>query len=165
LGERDQGVRLAASALGLGYLPVAPGTWASAVAAAVYWSLRALPASHCILITQALFCVALLAGFAVCPRAQRVFGQADPGPFVLDELAGQWLTCLVFWSPDALAHAVGALLAFRLFDITKPFPLRRIEKLPGAWGVILDDLVAALYAAILLWVVRIAAPALLATQP
>jgi phosphatidylglycerophosphatase A len=148
-------VKAAASGLGLGYLPVAPGTWASAAAAFAYWGLRHLPTVPCAAAVAGLFLVAMAVGFIVCPPAQAVYGAPDPGVFVLDELAGQWLTCLLFWWPDRSWHAIAALVAFRVFDIAKPFPIRHVERLGGAWGVMFDDLVAALYAAGALWVLRL----------
>jgi phosphatidylglycerophosphatase A len=138
--------------MGLGYLPVAPGTWASVGAAAVYLALRRLPLQLCMAALAVGVVLVLLLGLALAPRALRIYGRADPGHFVLDEVAGLWLTCLLFPWPDGLAAGVSALVAFRVFDIAKPFPIRRLEKLPGGWGVMLDDLLAAVYAAAALWV-------------
>ena len=148
------GVKLASSALGLGHLPVAPGTWASAAAAVVYWLLRQrLAPVPCAVALAGLFLAALVLGLLVCPGAQKVYGEQDPGQFVLDEFAGLWLTCLVFWWRGPSHTAVAAFLAFRFFDIVKPFPVGRLEDVPGRWGVMLDDLAAAVCSAATLWAV------------
>jgi len=153
MAERDCAVKVAASALGLGHLPVAPGTWASAGAAAVYLGLRALgdPLSYGLLGVLTLLAIAL--GLAVCPRAAELYGSKDPQEFVLDEVAGLWLTCLLFHWRGPLATAVAAFVAFRFFDVLKPPPIRRLERIPGAWGVMVDDLAAAVYAAASLYLV------------
>jgi phosphatidylglycerophosphatase A len=153
--EKHVAVKLAASALGLGHLPVAPGTWASAGALAVYLAVDQLPRPWAVVVLGALLAVVIVLGLHLCPRAQALYGSEDPRPFVLDEVAGQWLTCLVLWPHDGLWPAAGAFVAFRVFDIVKPPPVCNAEKLPGAWGPMADDLVAALYAAGALWLVRL----------
>ena len=151
--RNDTAVKAAASALGLGHLPVAPGTWASAGAALVYLLVQWLDRPVAYALLAALFVGVVVLGLAVCPRAIEVYGDKDPGPFVLDEVAGYWLTCLAFHWSSPLATAVSAFVAFRFFDIVKPFPIKRLERIPGAWGVMLDDLAAGVYSAALLWVV------------
>ncbi len=151
MSRADLMVKLTSSALGLGYLPVAPGTWGSAGAAGAYWLLRQTgPAGP--VITGVLLLAVCVVGVWTCPAAIELFGASDPGRFVLDELAGCWLTCLLFWGRGPLVTAAAAFVAFRVFDILKPFPLRALERLPGAWGVMADDLGAALYAAGTLWI-------------
>lgn len=153
MARRGLAVKVVSSGLGLGYLPVAPGTWASAGAALVYWLLHRLSVPHPAAVLAGIFLFVVAVGMVVCPRAQDAYGEKDPRQFVLDEFAGLWLTCLLFWWRAPLETAAVAFFAFRAFDIVKPFPIRRLEKLPGAWGVMLDDLGAALYAAAALWVV------------
>ena len=68
----------------------------------------------------------------------------DPGFVVIDEVVGQWIALL--GSPADWRHGLIALVLFRLFDITKPFPVRRLERLPGGWGIVFDDVAAGLYA-------------------
>ena len=74
----------------------------------------------------------------------RATGIEDPGFVVIDEVAGQWIALL--GCPFDLRHAAIALVLFRLFDITKPFPARQLESLPGGWGIVFDDVAAGLYA-------------------
>jgi phosphatidylglycerophosphatase A len=71
-------------------------------------------------------------------------GRHDPGFVVIDEVAGQWIALL--GSPVDWRHALIALILFRLFDITKPFPARQLESLPAGWGIVFDDVAAGLYA-------------------
>ncbi len=142
--------KLAVTALGLGCLPLAPGTWGSLGAAGIGLLLFLLvpwPWSN-VLLAGGLI-VILGVGQALGPWAERYYGENDPKPFVLDEVAGQWLTCLlagVTLIPPFFGLAAVPFVMFRLFDIWKPFPIRRIETLPGGWGIMLDDLFAALYA-------------------
>ncbi len=74
----------------------------------------------------------------------RESGRKDPGFVVIDEVAGQWIALL--GSPADWRHALIALVLFRLFDITKPFPARQLESLPDGWGIVFDDVAAGLYA-------------------
>jgi phosphatidylglycerophosphatase A len=98
----------------------------------------------------------ILAATAIgIPAATRVAlesGREDPGHVVIDEVAGQWLT-LAVCRPD-WPHALLALGLFRLFDITKPWPIRKLEALPGGWGIMLDDLAAGLFGLIVLLVIQ-----------
>ena len=104
--------------------------------------------------------IVLVLGLGLAPWAERHWGGKDPREFVLDEVAGMWLVGLLcphaFLSPGSsrlLGVALG-FIAFRVFDVAKPWPIRRIERLPGGWGVMLDDLMAAVYAAVFLWGAR-----------
>jgi phosphatidylglycerophosphatase A len=144
-------VKLVASALGLGHLPAAPGTWASGGAALVYLVLRGLPEPEWRVALGAAFCIALAAGLVVCRRAERAYGVRDPRQFVLDEVAGVWLVCLAFWWRDPISTAVLAFLAFRVFDVAKPFPVGWLERLDSPWGVMVDDLAAAAWSVAVLW--------------
>jgi phosphatidylglycerophosphatase A len=76
----------------------------------------------------------------------------DPGPVVLDEVAGQWLALLVLVAAGhtpALAEVLAAFLLFRAFDVLKPWPIRALESLPGGWGIVADDLAAGLAAGVI----------------
>ena len=136
--------RILATALGLGYVPLAPGTAASAAAAVAYafvlhrlsWPLYA-----------GLFVLLFFVGVAVSARTAAELGRHDPGLVVVDEVCGQ-LVALAFlpagWLPVAVSFAL-----FRIFDIIKPWPIRRLERLPGGWGIMADDVAAGLAAALL----------------
>jgi phosphatidylglycerophosphatase A len=80
-------------------------------------------------------------------------GEPDPGPVVLDEVTGQWLTCAAIALVRSRGLAAGELAAgfllFRILDVAKPWPIRRLERLPGGWGIVADDLAAAVAAGLL----------------
>jgi len=86
----------------------------------------------------------LILGVPAATIAARESGRHDPGFVVIDEVIGQWIALL--FSPADWRHALIALLLFRLFDITKPFPARQLESLPEGWGIVFDDVAAGLYA-------------------
>ena len=149
---------------GAGLLKPGPGTWGS-VAAVLLWGFAIIPRFHDIYpgeIDYALtvFFVATLAavlfttaiGIPAATRVAEESGREDPGHVVIDEVAGQWLT-LVICKPD-WPHALLALALFRLFDITKPWPIRKLEALPGGWGIMLDDLAAGLFGLVALLVIQ-----------
>ncbi len=145
-----------ATFFGIGYLKPGPGTYGS-VAAVLLWTAYARLAHP----TPAVLFLALLAGIALTlifgiPAAtivERESGRHDPGFVVIDEVAGQWVTLL--FSPADWRHGLIALVLFRLFDIVKPFPVRRFERLPGGWGIVFDDVAAGLYALGIASLVRI----------
>lgn len=131
---------------GAGLLPKMPGTYGSAVAAFGCWLI--LPKSPLSSTPWILIAGLLLFSF-VCVWlggwAQEFLGRKDPGPVVVDEGAGICLT-LLFQPHYGAWTILIAFIAFRLFDITKPPPARQLEKLPAGWGILLDDLAAAVYA-------------------
>ena len=134
-----------------GYAPVAPGTFGTLVAIPLCYLLSRVSPVYAILI------LALFTGFAVwmSGEAERIFDKKDSGFIVIDEMAGLLVTLfLIPWSVESVV--IGFFL-FRLMDIAKPFPIRRLEtKLPGGWGVVGDDLLAGVYANVALrFVMRI----------
>jgi phosphatidylglycerophosphatase A len=130
---------MVATAGGAGYTPVAPGTAGSVVGVAAYLLTRHWPP----LVQVALVAAVTLAGIWASHRAERHFGREDPGEVVIDEVAGQWLTlCL---TGVGLSGALLGFIAFRAFDIAKPWPVRRLEDLPGGVGIMADDLMAGVY--------------------
>ncbi|MEM1071474.1 MAG: phosphatidylglycerophosphatase A [Planctomycetota bacterium] len=146
---------------GLGRLRPAPGTWGSLPPIALAGVLIALglgPADSPVLFAAVMLTV-LLAFSAACigqgDTAEAVFGKKDHGSIVADETAGQAVTLLWLpvWAMDTpLLTAFTlllAFLAFRAMDIVKPWPADRLQRVPGGWGVLLDDLVAGAYAAII----------------
>ncbi len=88
--------------------------------------------------------LSLIFGIPAATIVERQSGRHDPGFVVIDEVAGQWVALL--FSPVDWRHGLIALVLFRLFDIVKPFPVRRFERLPGGWGIVFDDVAAGLYA-------------------
>jgi len=162
--------RLLTSCFGLGWLPLAPGTWGSLPPAIIFGLMCQVGASAgLIMIVMAAMA---LAGSAVClkfaPAIIAASGTADPRQIVADEIAGQAITFLAiaFTAVGTLSAkqiwvtAVLGFLLFRVFDIAKFWPIHRLEKLPEGWGVLADDLMAGVYAAIVLviclrlWIAR-----------
>lgn len=140
---------LAIATLGpLGRVPFAPGTAGSAGAAvAAAWVFLPLGLGA----RLALLAAVLWLGAWAATRAERVLGKIDPGCVVVDELLGQWVAYLPLAGADPATILAGFAL-FRLLDIAKPWPIRRAEHwLPAGWGVMLDDLLAGLGAAAVLW--------------
>jgi phosphatidylglycerophosphatase A len=128
---------------GVGYVPVAPGTAGSAVGLLLWWLMPPVPAIHLAVIAL-LSAVGIWSATAVAPH----FGKADPGHVVIDEVVGVLITLL--WNPVGLGGGVAAFFLFRFFDIVKPFPARRLERLHGGLGVMADDAMAAVYANVVL---------------
>ncbi|MBI2528009.1 MAG: phosphatidylglycerophosphatase A [Candidatus Rokubacteria bacterium] len=138
----DRAALLIASGVGAGYAPVAPGTVGSAVTVGALWLIPFTPAG----LVAALVGVTAV-GLWAAGRAERLLGHKDPGVIVIDEVAGMMLS--VLFLPRTLPVLLTAFLLFRLFDIWKPFPARESQALSGGLGVMVDDLVAGLYALIL----------------
>jgi phosphatidylglycerophosphatase A len=136
-----------ATFFGAGFGKPGPGTWGS-VAAVMLWAAYAYafhPGAQTRLIALLIgIALTLLLGIPAATIVARESGRHDPQFVVIDEVAGQWIALL--GSPFDLRHALIALILFRLFDITKPFPIRRLEELPAGWGIVLDDVGAGLYA-------------------
>jgi phosphatidylglycerophosphatase A len=134
-----------ATALGIGFGKPGPGTWGSVAAVLVWFAVATFThASREAMAWGTLVAaiVVTLIGIPAATRVEQECGRQDPGFVVLDEVAGQWLTlvaCPVEWR-----HALLGLLLFRLFDIVKPWPVRRLERLPGGTGIMLDDVAAGL---------------------
>ena len=128
-----------ATVLGVGYVPIAPGTCGSAVGL-LLWMLLPASASVQATVIVALFVIGAWSGGV----AERHFGTTDPAPVVLDEVMGMLIT--LFLNPVGWAGAVGAFLLFRIADVIKPFPANSLERLPGGIGVMADDAMAAIYA-------------------
>ena len=131
---------------GSGLLPVAPGTWGSALVILLYALLPQLPL---VWLIAGLVLLALL-GVWICGVSARRLGVHDHGGIVYVEFVGMWLVLLVTpWQP---AWILAAFLLFRLFDVWKPWPIRELDhSVPGGLGIMLDDVVAAAYAAVLIW--------------
>jgi phosphatidylglycerophosphatase A len=124
-----------------------PGTWAS-VAAVLLWGAIAWlfhPTPNGLLFVVFIgITLSIASGVPAAAITARESRRHDPQFVVVDEVAGQWIALL--GSPADFRHGVIALILFRLFDITKPFPVRQLEKLPDGWGIVFDDVAAGLYA-------------------
>lgn len=128
-----------ATALGVGYVPVAPGTFGSLVGLALWWC---LPASA--VVQLAVIVLLLVLGSWSAGVCERHFNSTDPQPVVIDEVMGVLLT--LWMNPVGWRGAWLGFVLFRLFDVLKPYPANRLETLPGGIGVMADDAMAAVYA-------------------
>jgi phosphatidylglycerophosphatase A len=151
---------LLATGFGIGYLPIAPATWASAAVTLVFFAL--LPRMDWIVTLSAIVAITPLAIWA-SGEAERDLGH-DARPIVIDEVAGMLVAvCAVPMGAGGGARfAIMLALAFalfRVFDIWKPYPIRGSQSLPGGCGVVADDLLAGIYTNVSLQIVARAWPA------
>jgi phosphatidylglycerophosphatase A len=137
-----------ASVLGIGYFPVASGTVMSIIAVPLAVVIARTGGGGVAVVVASL--LAFVIGIWACGDHVRATGRDDPSECVIDELAGQWLACAgVLFAPASAAEIAVAFLLFRLFDILKPWPISAAERLPGGMGVMADDMLAGLAAAII----------------
>lgn len=136
-----------------GYFPIAPGTVGSAAGLVAYllvwWAQSPMVEVGLIL---ALFAAGVWAG----TTAERYFGGIDPGPVIIDEVVGMLIT--LAFIPVGLSGAIAGFVLFRIFDVIKPFPAGRLERLHGGFGVMADDAMAAIYANVSLRILMAVAP-------
>ena len=140
-----------ATVAGAGYFPVAPGTVGSAVGIGLVAALQTVPfskAGYAALLIAAIVIIFFL-GVWAAGQSEKFFGRTDPRHVVVDEVAGQMMAFLL------APHATWKILLlgfglFRLIDVTKPFPAGRAERLPGGWGIMVDDMIAGSYALVAL---------------
>src|SRR5262245_10494053 len=128
-----------ATVFGVGYVPVAPGTFGSA-AGLLLLPFVAGPPTAAALAIVVLFVIGSWSGSV----AERHFAMTDPAPVVIDEVMGMLVT--MFMNPMSWSTVAAGFLLFRIFDIIKPYPAGRLERLPGGIGVMADDFMAAVYA-------------------
>jgi phosphatidylglycerophosphatase A len=161
-------IALAIATCGVGYLPLAPGTWGSLLAVGGYWLAQLSLLGHPIdtpdtLSPSGFFVGQLIAvgvitllGIWAASRTEQILNTKDPGKVVIDEVAGQ-LIALLPLALSGIGYApimvLIAFLLFRFFDIVKPYPARKLESLHGGLGIMADDLVAGAYAAIVVGVI------------
>ncbi|MFC3678169.1 phosphatidylglycerophosphatase A family protein [Ferrovibrio xuzhouensis] len=133
---------------GLGKLPKGPGTWGSLGALPFAWALQMAGGPEAVL--AATVAISLVSLWAIAEYLKHQPGE-DPGEIVIDEVAGQWLT-LAFVPLDWRLYVIG-FVAFRIFDIFKPWPVSWADRqIGGARGVLLDDLLAGVYAALVMFI-------------
>jgi phosphatidylglycerophosphatase A len=172
-----------ATVCGLGYLPKAPGTFGALAGFVIYVGLYWLDAfvrnslvlhglsplvggdlyfhntvyvvGPVSLLNLTLAPVIALIGVWAASQVEKSAGAKDPQYVVIDEVSGQQLTYVLALTPLNWKYLLLGFILFRTFDIWKPFPARQAESLPGGWGIMADDWVAAVYAALGLWLARI----------
>lgn len=130
----------------IGYLPKAPGTWGSMTGAFIwYMSAELIPDFKRYHLPAVL--VSVVVGIIVSDIVSRT-GKKDPKEVIIDELVGMWIALI--WLPHSLKLTLIALILFRFFDIAKPFGIRRLEKIRGGWGIMMDDIAAGILTALVL---------------
>ena len=139
---------------GTGFWPWGPGTAGSVAAVLLYLAFRPALSGMWLLVSAA---VLFLPSVWAATECERIFGTTDPGKVVVDEVIGQAITLSVIPAASRMASGwhlwLAGFILFRVLDITKPFPIRRLERLPGGWGIITDDALAGIYGAIVLGLV------------
>jgi len=137
-------IRLLSSFFYVGYLPLIPGTFGSLAAVLLLLPIADNPGLHIV------SCLVLLVlGFLVCGPAEKEFGRKDPSRVVIDEVAGIFLSFLFIHPLDTRTILIGFFI-FRLFDTLKPYPVSALQNLKGGLGIMLDDVMAAVYTNIVL---------------
>jgi phosphatidylglycerophosphatase A len=158
---------LAIATCGVGYLPLAPGTWGSLVGVGLFVLVRGsvmsgflAVAPHSFNLLNFYYGIAAfelvvilaiaLAGTWAASRTEKLSGRKDPGKVVIDEVVGQFIALIPvpYYLGTAWWSAILAFVLFRFFDIVKPYPARRLESLESGLGIMADDVVAGIYAAI-----------------
>ncbi|HKC01529.1 MAG TPA: phosphatidylglycerophosphatase A [Terriglobales bacterium] len=136
---------LVATFFGIGRLKPGPGTWGS-LATVIVWALASsrIPVANRAWATIVAAAAVTLIGILAATRIARASGLKDPQFVVIDEVAGQLVALIAV--PLAWKTFLAGLILFRVFDIWKPFPIRRLEQLPHGTGIVVDDLGAGLYA-------------------
>ena len=130
---------------GAGFFPVAPGTFASLLTALLYkylldrWALAWF---------GVLIVLVFLSGVATAGAYAKELGRKDPHPIVIDEVCGQLITYILV--PGLWVNVAVGFFLFRVFDVIKPYPIRKLENLPRGWGIMADDVLAGVYSAVLL---------------
>ena len=135
--------KLFASALFSGYSPIASGTVGSAVALAFYF----IPGFESLVIISTSIVIVFLFGIKTANTMEQRYGH-DPAEVTIDEVVGMWIS--LFLVPKKIFVIIGAFFVFRFFDIMKPFPARKFDNMYGGFGIMMDDVIAAIYANILL---------------
>jgi phosphatidylglycerophosphatase A len=137
-----------AQGCGLGWSRLGPGTAGSLGAVPLAWVLKqALPQPLAYL---AMVIVVVCFGIWICQRATRILNVKDPGSVVFDEIAAVLL--IYVFVPWTWWTALAGFVLFRILDISKPWPIRVLERLPGGWGIMADDLYAGGVVGVVLWI-------------
>jgi len=151
-------IKTIATVFGIGYLPLAPGTFAALAGLILYIfshnyefiynvETQNFVSLHYYITTAFILAI----GFLVSGRAERIFGQKDSRNIVIDDFAGVFIVYLFI--PFKLPYILTGFILYRFFDIIKIYPIKKIESLPGGWGIMLDDIAAGIYANVVLQII------------
>ncbi|MCK5437924.1 MAG: phosphatidylglycerophosphatase A [Desulfobulbaceae bacterium] len=132
----------------VGYLPIAPGTWGSALAIPIHFLLIQLSAEHYFTALGIIFVISVV----TAGSAEKIIDRKDPGVIVIDEIIGMLITLI--GAPNNILVWILGFLIFRFFDILKPFPIRLIDRrVNGGIGIVMDDVLAGIYSLIILQII------------
>lgn len=143
-------IKAGATFFGVGYLPRCPGTWASAAGVGLYFFLRNTPPFFYLVSLVILIGI----GFLTCWRAEEIFRKKDSHYIVIDEVAA--MVAVLFFVPQNIFSIGASFVLFRIIDIVKPYPIKKIEQFHGSWGIMIDDIVAGMYTVIIVRLVSMA---------
>jgi phosphatidylglycerophosphatase A len=139
--------RIISTGLGVGYSPLAPGTMGALLILIVFWICPEMSSLQLLLVIIGLTVIGIYTATVTEREMQSKVGQdrgRDPGIIVIDEIIGMLIA--LFALPKTSRFMIIAFILFRIFDIMKPYPARRMEKLPAGWGIVMDDIIAGIYA-------------------
>ncbi|MCZ6639204.1 MAG: phosphatidylglycerophosphatase A [Candidatus Dadabacteria bacterium] len=136
--------KLIATVFYVGLIPIAPGTFGTIAAIPLFYALSFTPLYLYLAITVLIILISVWASGV----AEEIFGKTDPSEVVADEVCGYLVTMILV--PVTLGNIFFGFLLFRLFDIAKPYPIRKFERLPGGLGIVMDDVMAGIYSCITL---------------
>ena len=131
-------IKVISSLLYIGYIPIAPGSFGSLGGVAVWYLTRGNFRFYVVL---TLLLIGI--GFLVSGKAEKIFGHCDSKRIVIDEASGAAIS--FFLIPTQMIYLMVGFLIFRLFDILKPYPIGKLQSLPGGFGIMADDLMAGVY--------------------
>lgn len=148
--RKDRIARLAATGLATGYSPVAPGTAGSLLALLALWFLHPVSPVFLVSALVLLFPVGVWASSRVEREEVQKGRKHDPSIVNIDEIMGMGMSVVFLPASAPKAWLVAGFFLFRFFDIVKPFPIDHSQRLPGGWGIMTDDVIAGIYANIIL---------------
>ena len=147
--------RFLATGFGSGYSPIAPGTAGAIMGILILFGWQSITPTgyfqdHSFIPLLIMVVIFTLVGVFVTDQVEKDWGP-DPSRVVIDEIVGVWIA--VLWVPDTWTNWILGFVLFRFFDIAKPLGIRRLEKIKGGWGVMLDDVLAGVYSNLVLQVI------------
>lgn len=147
--------RIISTGMGVGYFPLAPGTMGALAILIVYWICPEINSLQLLLIVIGLSAIGIYTATITEKEMKNRLGQdngSDPSIIVIDEIIGMLIAVIAI--PKTTFFLIAAFILFRIFDIAKPYPIRKMEKFPGGWGIVLDDVIAGIYANIVIQIGR-----------
>lgn len=143
--------RIISTGLGIGYFPIAPGTIGALAILILYWISPEISAWQLLIILSSLSAIGIFSATITEKEMKEKLGPEmgnDPSIIIIDEMIGMLIALIAI--PKTTLFIIVAFILFRIFDIMKPFPVHQAEKLPSGWGIVFDDVIAGIYANILI---------------